>query len=197
MSVNIQAHPKRRSQVMYLKKKLGSGARVIWDEKNCVWDTRRRCLEDHIKQGKRYGLTIQDDCLVTSNFYQKVRAFMKEMGKLKGIHSKDLAFNFYLPISSTQQIYSAKRRGYWPIRGMKSGLAICIPTSIMPGIIKMWDGKEELIRHDDSRIGKYLRREGYKTIYPYPSLVQHRDGESLIYKKGEMAFPRKARTYEP
>lgn len=192
ISINIQAHPKRKDFIPYLKSRLGN-VPVIWDKKNDVWDTRVRCMEDHIKKGAKWALTIQDDALLPKDFLKKVDAFIS---KQKVPRDRKYAINFYFSSQSDSLVLRMKRRGYFKALGMRGGVAICLPTEMLPAIIEMWKGKEELSRHDDSRIGKYLRSRRLKTYYPVPSMVQHRDSPSLIYKPGEMPEVRQAIVYD-
>lgn len=191
ISINIQAHRKRAKYIPYLKEKLGSNVTVIWDRKNDVWDTRMRCLKDHIKKGKKYSLTIQDDCLITDNFIHKIVKFINKMNLTEG---RTLAYNFYFPINSRARV--AAKFGYYKRYGMKSGLAICIPTNKIKPLIEFWEGSDAYYRNDDSRIGIFLRNINLPTFHPFPSLIQHRDSPSLIYKKGEMPERRKAEFYD-
>lgn len=189
ININIMAHPKRKKFVTALKKRLGGDVTVIWDQKNCVWDTRQRCLLDHIEKGKKWSLTLQDDCLVTDNFIDKVVEFMNEHDrKYKRVYS----FNFYFWARETGLALRAKRKGYYRGRGMKSGLAICLKTDMIPDLLDFWAERDDLLRHDDSRIGRFLRSRMLHTYYPCPSLVQHRDSESLIHEKHELPDIRQA-----
>ncbi len=181
------AHPNRAEFIPSLTNELGN-VPVIWDEKSCVWDTRRRCLEAHLKVGAEWSLTLQDDSILTEDFVKKALAFIaKHDRRGRRTHS----FNFYFWNRGTLAHFSRKR-GYYRGRGMKSGVAICLRTNLIPALLKHWEGKRELLRHDDSRIGRFLRSRAMYTIYPCPSLVQHRDSKSLIYTPDEVPFIRKA-----
>jgi hypothetical protein len=162
-------------------------------KKNDVWDTRKRCIEAHIKKGKKWSLTIQDDCLITDDFYKKIIKFISQHSK---VGKRPRAFNFYFWNQSEQQVNRAMRRGYYEKVGMKSGLAICLPTKMLPDLLEYWKNRTDLERHDDSRIGVFLRNRQMKTVYPCPSFVQHRNSPSLIYKKGEMPESRQSICYE-
>jgi len=63
---------------------------------------------------------------------------------------------------------------------------------ILGDVPVIWD----LLRHDDSRIGRFLRSRAINTVYPCPSLVQHRDDRSLVYSPDEVPFIRKALFYD-
>ena len=186
------AHPKRKEYVKYLLERLGD-VPVIWEDGSGIWETRKRCLEDHIAAGAEWSLTIQDDCLVTDDFIEKAIAFIQKHDR-KG--RRTFSFNFYFWSNSLGLCQSAKRSGFYRSRGIKSGLGICLKTEIIPPLLSFWEGRSDLLRHDDSRISLFLRKRGLSSIYPCPSLVQHRDAPSLVYTPDEVPFTRKALFYD-
>ena len=192
ININIQAHKKRKNFIPYLKRKLGN-VTVVWDKENDVWETRERCLKNHIKANKRWSLTIQDDALIPDDFIEKVQSFLAMCEEKEG---ETFAVNFYFGMRDTNLVNRLRKLGHFKKRGMTGGVAICLPTKILPDILKMWEGSEEFKKHDDSRIGKFLQSRMIETFYPVPSIVQHRDSESLIYKPGEMPEVRKAIVYD-
>lgn len=193
LHINIMAHPDRKDWVKYLQKRIGFEVPVIWENGGGIWDTRRRCLVDHIAAGAEWSLTLQDDCLLTDNFVEKAIAFLKAHDK-RG--HRLFSANFYFWSQSFGLAQSAKRQGHYRSAGMKSGLAICLKAEIISPLLHYWRGKTAKLRHDDSRVGEYLRTRGLRTIYPCPSLVQHRDERSLVYTPDEVPFTRKALFYD-
>lgn len=187
------AHPDRKAYVAYLQKRLGFKVPVIWDRGEGIWDTRKRCLEDHITAGAEWSLTLQDDCLLTDDFVQKVLRFI-QLHDRRG--RRVFSFNFYFWSRSLGMCQAARRIGFYRSMGMKSGLAVCLKTEIIPAVLSYWEGSKELERHDDSRIGRYLRSRQIRTLYPCPSLVQHRDDRSLVYTPDEVPFIRQALFYD-
>lgn len=187
------AHPKRKKFVEEYLHKLLPDAVVVWDEKNDVWDTRRRCLEQHLESGKKWCLTIQDDCLIADDFLKKAVSFISLHNRPK---RRSFSFQFYFWATGNGYVIPAMRRGFHRGTGMKSGLAICLNREVIGGLLEYWKDSPRLLRHDDSRIGEFLRKRRIFTMYPAPSLVQHRDSESLIYTKGEMPDARKARVVD-
>lgn len=186
------AHPKRKKYVEYLLSILGD-VPVIWENGGGIWDTRKRCLEDHIAAGAEWSLTLQDDCLLTDNFVEKALAFIAKHDKPgRRVYS----FNFYFWSQSFGLASSARRVGFYRSAGMKSGLAICLKTVMITPLLHYWRGKNEMLRHDDSRVGRFLLHRALRTIYPCPSLVQHRDDRSLVYTPDEVPFIRQALFYD-
>lgn len=186
------AHPKRKKMVEYLLEQLGD-VPVIWENGGGIWDTRKRCLENHIEAGAEWSLTLQDDCLVTDHFVEKALAFIKRHDK---VGRRVFSFNFYFWSQSLGLCETARRQGFYRSAGMKSGLAICLKTELIRPLLHHWRGRTELLQHDDSRIGRYLRMRALRTLYPCPSLVQHRDERSLVYSPDEVPTPRKALFYD-
>jgi hypothetical protein len=191
LNINIMADHRREAFVDHIKSEIGK-VPVIWDRRHDIWDTRERCLKQHIKAGAVWSLTLQDDSLVCPDFVKKAEEFIKKFDKLR---KRTFSFNLYFGLRDNGLVSSAYRRGSWQHRGMKSGVAICLKTEIIPEILKYWEEPkraEKLRIHDDSRIGVWLKSRKLKTIYPCPSLVQHRDSKSLIYDRGQMPPIRKA-----
>lgn len=118
LNINIQAHPKRKEFIPYLLKILGKNTPVIWDEGRGVWDTRRRCLEQHIESGARWCLTIQDDCLLPDDFVEKATAFLKDH---KCLRHFEYAVNFWFGVQSETLVRTRMRRGYYKSKGIKGG----------------------------------------------------------------------------
>ena len=65
------------------------------------------------------------------------------------------------------------------------GVAICLPTSIIPDMLEQCNNVLNAA-HDDTLIGKYLVSKGIKVLFPIPSLVDHRyDIKSLVGDPGK------------
>ncbi len=167
-SYNIMAHPSRKEYVDYLLTKID--ADVIWDETNNVWDTRRRCLEDHLNKDKDFAITIQDDALIADDFKKKAeRVICDKYGHR--------AYNFFYmkgrhPI---EEFFVAKNRG-GVIKGLfVNEIAFAIPTNIIPELIIACDGADS-----DAPLAKYISKK-LKTYYPLPSIADHRTIESIYY----------------
>ncbi len=191
VSYNIMAHPSRKNLVEYLQGRL-KNVNVIWDKNNNIWDTRKMCLEDHIKQGKDFGITIQDDSIICNDFQEKAERFINQIGEKEAIYNF-----FYTMYSSLLAIEEAiaKRENY--IKNIKPGitseLCFAFPTHLMremidicntsdKGSISVPDGAKEADWVMDER---YVKDKGLYTYFTVPSLVDHRvELDSLYYPKG-------------
>lgn len=164
------AHPKRKHLIPYLKEKLGD-VPVVWDEKNNLWDTCKRAWQT-IDKNCEFGLVIQDDALVTSNFREKAEACLKS----------DRVYSFYLSRLLSNRVRLAKKREYKTIRSSMifNEVAICMKTCHIDEMIAFCDEREATT---DQLIGIWARQRGKKIYYPIPSLTSHRDDEPSIYKE--------------
>ena len=168
ISYNIMACLERKGFTLYLLNKLGQNTPIIWDEKSNVWDTRKRCLENHIKQNKDYCLTIQDDAIIGKDFHRRVQ---KEIEK-----HPDKAISFYFGYRKrlVELAKTSKEEGGHIGKWLHWGLAVCLPRKTIEGIIKLGDNLAKYHNHDDTIIAKYLSSNGIEIWFPNPSLVEHR-----------------------
>lgn len=174
---NIMAHPKRKEFVKGLQKEL-KGAKVIWDNENNILETRKRCLEDHAKSGKDYGITIQDDAILVDGFQDKAEVFVKRMGGDK-VCSFFFSKGWEWDGKEGADIGFIKKNSPW------NEVALALPTREIERLLR-----KELKGNDD--IGVLLR--GIETYFPMPSLVDHRETRSL--RQGNKVYEARAWCFE-
>lgn len=177
ISFNIMIHPQRKEYLPYLKEKLG-GVAAIWDRKNNVWDTRRRALKHHLKRNKKWCLTVQDDCILTDNFKQKVVDFINFIG------NDDAVYNFYAQkgIISKADFAKAVDKGYFTKDDLTNEPAFAFPTEYIPEIIKELDNWPGIHKEagGDGGMRRFFIERGIKTYFCVPSLVDHRQVKSIF-----------------
>lgn len=183
-SYNIMAHPSRKEYVDYLLTKID--ADVIWDKTNNVWDTRKRCLLDHLKKGKDFAITIQDDALLTDNFKEKAEAIIIE----KYGHR---AYNFFYMKGRhpEEEFIMNKDSGCVRKKFFVNEIAFAIPTSIIPNLIEECDGTDS-----DAMLARYISKT-LETCYPLPSIADHRTIRSIYYGEKANTAERVAWWFEP
>ena len=193
-SYNIMAHPKRKKYIPYLKKKLGN-IKVIWDTDNDIFDTRQRCLEDHIKQGKDFGITVQDDAILCHDFKKKAELFVNQIGEREAIYN--FYYTMHEPNSKVDKAIRA-RKNYLQrdVPGIGSEIVFAFPTHLMQEMIDTCRAKTNMSAHakgidKDGKIGdwaldeRYAKEKAMPTYFSVPSLVDHRvELDSLYYPKG-------------
>ena len=188
LSISIQAHESRAEYFPHLRERLGDVAFFVDvdGEKNlgCWLNNRRAWLAYNPKAD--FHVVIQDDAIVCQDFQKKAQDFIKGHSD----HREKIAFNFFLGYSkkgtdindatyktAIEDGFLIRRRNAW-------GVAICMPTHIIPQVIELCD-KYDQIPQDDVRLGKALFALGYKVCYPVPSLIEHRKGKSLVGNDNE------------
>lgn len=180
LSVKIMAHKKRAHHIPELIERLGlTEDDVVWDRIGNRWDTGRRAWEA-IDQSADYACVIQDDALVC-------RDFIAGMEKALTYITEPCLVSPYIgtrrPSASRveRSVRAAQDAGASWVRmpSLNWGVAIMAPTSIIPGMLPWCD--QQTYPNYDRRIGRYaidvLRLPTWCT---FPSLVDHRDEDSLV-----------------
>jgi peptidoglycan/xylan/chitin deacetylase (PgdA/CDA1 family) len=189
VSYNIMAHPSRKKLVSYLQGRLGD-VKVIWDKTGNIWDTRKMCLEDHIKQGKDFGITIQDDTILCRNFKERAERFINQ------IKEKEAIYNFfYRMYLSPEEIEEAIKHNRNYIKnklpGIVSEIVFAFPTHLMREMIDVCDSSDKMSAHakgldvaDWVMDERYVKDKGLYSYFCIPSLADHRfELDSLYYPK--------------
>lgn len=182
------AHPKRKEWAEELSKQL-LDAPIIYDEKQNIWDTCRRSWLLYDRDAE-YHLVIQDDAILCYNFIEKAKQVLRT-GK---IFNEDYIYSFYAGEMMKNHIIKAeKKRRNYVISGMIfNEVALCMKTEHIKGMVKFCDDREV---DTDQEVARWARIKLLKVFYTIPSLVDHREGESLYrvnYNKPNPDKQRKA-----
>jgi len=179
------AHPSREKYIPYLLEKLGD-VPVIYDQKNNIWDTCRRAWLA-IDKSAEYGLVIQDDAIVCDNFHERAEALL----------DGDFVYSFFAGhLLATRVRHAINRKKRYVESGqIFNEIALCMRTSHIDGMVRFCDEREA---QTDQDISKWARACRIKIRYTIPSLIDHRDEESLFqknYNRPAWSRPRKAVVY--
>lgn len=180
LSVKIMAHRKRERHIPDLVARLGlTDDDVIWDRKNVRWDTGRRAWEA-IDQTADYGMVVQDDALVCRDL---IAGLEKALDHLPGPGIVSPYIGTRRPVASAvERAVKAAQDGdvsWVQMPSLNWGVAIILPTGIINNMIRWCD--QQRYPQYDRRIGRYvIDVERLNTWCPWPSLVDHRDEESLV-----------------
>lgn len=171
MSISIMAHPKRAEFIPYLKERLGD-VPVAMDDgvgilENCMRAWR---LFDPTAD---YHVVIQDDCIVCDDFYNRAVACLEKAG--------GLAVSFFYSQSKFFNKFKKERTETGAIikKGLYGGLAICLPTSLIPEMLDFF--AKDTVPFDDHRINRYLMSKGINIYNPFPCLIDHRQGHMSVF----------------
>lgn len=180
VSIVIMAHPSRAEFIPYLKERLGN-VEVIFDEKNNVWDTCRRAWLA-VDQSCEYGIIIQDDAIVCNNFRERAEEILTD----------EYIYSFYAGALMSNHILRADRDGknYVISDTIFNEIALCMKTKHIDEMVKFCDDREA---QTDQEIMKWAQSKGIKIFYTLPSLIDHRDTESIYKKNYNKPFTTKVR----
>lgn len=186
LSISVMAHESRTVWFPYLRSRLGSvpflidkGRRHEPDNLG-VWENCKRAWLAHDPKAQ-YHCVIQDDAIICNFFYERAEAFLQKYG------TTNRAVSFYYGnkkrVRHLADIAIRKGKDHVVKKVPSWGVAICLPTSIIPTMIKECDQMKN--PQDDVRIAKFLVRQKMLVYFPMPCLVNHRAGEvSLVGDPG-------------
>lgn len=169
------AHPSRKHFFEDLSKKLDHPLFVV-DEGRGLIANCRRSWEVHNPQAD-FHVVIQDDAIVCKNFKEIATGFISRM-EAERIAANQLpyAYNFFT-IESTQ-VKLTEWKGYAIDERNRGGVAICLPTNQIESMLEYYDTLTD--KHDDYRIGQWLKANNIKVCYPIPSLIDHDDNNPSL-----------------
>jgi hypothetical protein len=177
LSVAVMAHPSREKFFSYLKENLGDIPFSIDYENKGPWENAKKAWA-MFDPNAEYHTVIQDDAIICKDFYNKAEKVLKY---------PNLAYSFYYGYrGNTKRVFEKGLKDGGILKnGLSWGVAICLPTKLIPEMIE-WCDKSLRIKNDDTRISYFLKWKGIKVYYPIPSLVDHRTGEiSLVGDAGK------------
>lgn len=190
LSISIMAHPSRENFIPYLKEKLGN-VPVSMDTRSrgLIWN----CLNawKMFDQTADYHLVVQDDAIICDNFMERAIKTIEDFNK-GYIPSPLVCFNFYYGTRVAFRAEAAEglKCGYIIKDRPCWGVAICMPTKIIPEFIKYYETLHD--KQDDTRISRFLQSKKIPVCFPMPSLIDHRaELESLVgnaFSPGRKAY---------
>lgn len=184
ISVSIMAHPKRKlaAKALYeqLQKYPFSDVYIIWDELNSEWHTGKRALTGGIVLGSDWHVVIQDDALLTPNFYENIE------GAINALPAKTL-FSLYTGTSRpfkrrVGDAVAKARDGDWlQATQLFWGVGIVLPSD---QIAPMLEFVEDIELNYDNKVGEFYCQNGLPVYYCIPSLVNHDDDKGSLLGHG-------------
>lgn len=165
----IMAHPRRKHLVGSLRETLDAG--VTWDERQDRWDTGRRAWEALQDSGEEYGCVIQDDAVLCRGFAGHLERALPHVPERSPVV-------LYAGTSLRGQFRNIKGASWVVMRGIIWGPGIVMPTALIPDVLAF--GDRYRIANYDLRLSKWFERHGIPVFYTWPSLVDHRNGPSLV-----------------
>lgn len=178
ISTAIMAHPKRAEYIPGLLEALGPGVEVVWDEHNDRWDTGRRSLLAYDPAASHH-LVVQDDAIVCADLVAGLEAGLERVpdGSPVGLYVGSVR-----PWKARiqQLVDSADGASWVTMSRLLWGVGVVVPTDQIPDMVEFCDRRHHEANYD-LRLAKWFMFRGVRTWYTWPSLVEHRDGPSLVY----------------
>lgn len=185
LSVSIMAHPDRAARVDELRAALEAPVPVAWDtegpptrDPERLWRTARRAWGLH-DPGADWHLLLQDDVIPSPGLLGTVGRALAHVPD-PAIVSLYIGTGRPLPRVWERLGAEADKAGASWIVGPRAmwGVALAVPTALLAGMVEWCDRQRGI--PDDMRVGRWARRNRLEAWFPWPSLVDHPDGESII-----------------
>lgn len=185
LSVSIMAHPDRAERVDKLRESLGTLVPVGWDaegpparDPDRVWRTARRAWRLH-EPAADWHLLLQDDAIVAPDLLEAVAKGL-DHAPPQAIVSLYLGTGRPIPWVWERLGTRADLEGAAWIVGPRAmwGVAVALPTALIDEMVAYADTQHGI--PDDMRVGRWARRKRLQAWFPWPCLVDHPDGASLV-----------------
>lgn len=186
VSVSVMAHPSRKAWVDDLLADLGD-VPVAWDTDGVEWHTGDAAWRLYDPDAD-WHVVIQDDAVLCSRFTERLADTLGQAPKTP----VSLYLGTGRPVSWQRRLRGYVSRctdGWIRLPAILWGVAVALPTEHVEPMLRV--AAKLPIRQYDARISQVyeMYRPGTRVWYPMPSLVDHRDGDSLL---GHGGVPRRA-----
>ncbi|MDP1793723.1 MAG: hypothetical protein Q8K63_06250 [Acidimicrobiales bacterium] len=183
LSAAIMAHDKRAAMVEQLVGQLDRPTPVVWDRVRDRHDTGIRAIEAY-GPAATHHLVLQDDVVVPGNLLAGVERALKYV-------PQDSPLCLYtgrvkpFPAEISRAVRQAGDSASWlRMQGIYWGPGIVVPTADIPALTEWWRGEGNIITNYDRRVSAFFALRNRDVWYPWPSLVDHRDTDSLVAGHG-------------
>lgn len=179
LSAVIMAHPDRRARAEAVQARLDRPTEIVWDETHNVWDTGRRAMLAYDPECTHHAV-VQDDVLVPRDLLAGIERALEhvpEGAPLGGYIGR------IRPCPHQMEKVTARANRHaasWIVLPEPIwGPLIVVPTACIPEMVEFCKGLTGM-RNYDLRISRYFVEKQIDVWFPWPSIVDHADGPSLI-----------------
>jgi hypothetical protein len=175
LSAAVMAHPKRADIVTELQVALDRPVKVVWDEKNDRHDTGIRAVEAFDPSASHH-LVLQDDAVVPRDLLAGIERALRYI-------PQDAPMCLYVgrvrPFANEIRRVVARAEGasWLTMGGIYWGPGIVLPTAHIPELSDWY--RSARVTNYDRRVSTWYALHDATVWYPWPCLVDHRDGESI------------------
>ena len=190
VSVAMMAHPKRARQVDEILSELDrKDVEVVWDKCESRWDTGKRSMLAY-DPGCTHHAVIQDDVMVCRDLFAGIVKALEFVPSDVAVCGYVGRVRPYAPLVDIASRNARASGATWlTMHTLNWGPLIVVPTRHIPDMVAYCDKLRDIPNYD-RRLSRYWELcVKAKTYYTWPSLVDHRDGPSLV--EGRMGTDRK------
>lgn len=193
LSAVIMAHRRRQAEAEELQASLDRHVDIVYDvnpepsaDPKQRWANGRKCWEAHDPDAD-WHMVIQDDAIAAPDLLAGLEKALDVLGT-DGLMSAYTGTGRPNQRHIKRALLHAEDKGHsWiTTRSLSWGVAIIAPVHTIPGMLNWCSIPQRATRWTyDMSIGRYYRDVlGWRTWYTFPSLVDHRDGASLVGHEG-------------
>lgn len=185
LSVSVMAHPSREKYFPYLKARLGDAPFSVDRENKGLWANCRRAWLLHNPEAL-FHTVIQDDAIVCDDFQVRAEKAINDASRVMGSNPFAISFYYGNRKDFADEARLGLKQGYVVRERPGWGVAICMPTAVIPDLVRECDTFDE--PQDDERISRFLHNHKMDIYFPMPSLIDHRTSDetpSLVGDPGE------------
>jgi hypothetical protein len=185
LSISIMAHPDRMDQVSALRAQLGDDVPVAWDlegppkrDHARIWRNAQTAWTMFDPQAD-WHLLLQDDAILAPDMVAALEKGLEYVPR-PAIVSLYIGTGRPLPMIWQRLGKQADAAGASWIIAPRSmwGVALVLPTVCIPEMLSYAQNQHGLA--DDMRVGRWARKMRLEAWFPWPSLVDHPDGASIV-----------------
>lgn len=188
LSVSIMAHRVRQQHAEELQASLDYYAPIVYDPSPYTspdpeqrWVTGRMAWEAH-DPGADWHMVLQDDAIACPDLCAGLSKALEVLGT-KGLVCAYSGAGKPQQTHIKRALAHAKDKGHtwWSSRSLCWGVAIIAPVHTIEPMLKWGSMRQRMKINYDKKIGMYYRdARNWRSWYTNPSLVDHRDGDSLV-----------------
>lgn len=175
VSIAIMSHIDRSNRALELYNALKDqgfkSVSLITDQENNEWDNGRKCWDYLSYSGSKWSVVIQDDAIISNNFYDNLVKAIKSMPEngLLSLYTGTVRPYRSSVLLAVQQAKS-ENASFLRSNRLHWGVAVVMRTDCIKPVLEATEGLRDLY---DVRLGKGARKVSLPVFYTNPSLVDH------------------------
>lgn len=183
VSVAIAAHPNRAAMAHALAARLDREARIVWDTRRDEWGTHEAAWIAH-EPTATHHLVLQDDAVPCQDLIAGTERLLARvpqdapvslyLGDHHGYRGSDPRHHAVTRAVSLADHHDAS---WVTIPGTWWGVALILPVGLIGAMLEYCIGRTEVY---DLRLTRWCQHANLTCFYPWPSLVDHADTDSIV-----------------